>query len=93
MNNFDSVISGIEEYKMNSPVPGVGPITGLRVADDVVYATRSNGCVMVEWQAVDCGWVQYIKGNIEAIRDSILEGATAVEVVRPNVEANRHGTD
>ena len=85
MNNFDSVMSGIEEYKMDSPVPGVGPITCLRVADDVVYATRSNGGVMVEWQAVDGGWVQYIKGNIEAIRDSILEGATAVEVVRPNV--------
>ena len=80
-----SVISGVEKYKMNSPVPGVGPIMGLRVKDYVVYATRSNGSVMVEWQAVDYGWVQYTKGKVEAVRDHVIDSATVREVVRPNV--------
>ena len=85
------IISGAEPLT-DEPVPGVGPILDLFVRGAVVFASRSNGVHPVVWFVQEGGWVRHEPGAMRRLMDEILDGATPLEVVTPNVRAKRATT-
>ena len=56
MEDGSTIVPGMRPFNDAIPVPGIGQIVRLRVENETVFASRSDGAEVVEWQAVKGGW-------------------------------------
>ena len=80
---YAETIAGCKPY-LCDPVPGEGPILDVFIRGEVVFASRSDGRQPILYFADDGIWKRHEPSRIRSLIDSILDGATPLEVVTPN---------